>query len=67
VVSTMLVLKGLCLWLICFEDLQFSVLLMSEKTLDYLFIIIVTEPDLKKNPQLFLLLSGIFLVVKYWL
>jgi hypothetical protein len=39
---------------------------MTEHTLDFLFVFVVTEPDFK-NPQLFLLLSGIFLVFKYWL
>jgi hypothetical protein len=45
VVSTILVSKGLCLWLICFEDLQLFVLLITEQTLDYLFIFVVTEPN----------------------
>jgi hypothetical protein len=41
-------------------------LLKTERTLDYLFVFFVTEPDFK-NPQLFLLLSGFFSVVKDWL
>jgi hypothetical protein len=62
-VSNMLVSKGIFLWLICFEDLQLSVLLMTDQNLDYLFIFDRTR--FKKNPQLFLLLSGISLVVKW--
>jgi uncharacterized membrane protein YGL010W len=40
-------------------------ILMTKNTRDYLFVFVVTEPDFK-NPQLFLLLSGIFSVVKDW-
>jgi hypothetical protein len=39
---------------------------MTEGTLDYLFVFVLIEPNFKKkkNPQLFLLLLDIFLVVK---